>query len=82
MTVYSMRSEWPMLPATTWPEWSPMPVRTSGKPRFLKFSLILSRRERISSAALTALSGSFGSGTGAPNTAMIASPMNLSTTPW
>ena len=70
-----------MFPATTSPVCRPIPARISGRPRARKPSFISARRARISSAALIAFSGSPARGTGAPKTAMIASPMNLSTTP-
>ena len=80
MTVYSMRSAGRCCPRPPAPVCTPTPMRISGSPRASK-PRSASAGARASRAPLYGVSGSSGLGTGAPNTAMMASPMNLSTTP-
>ena len=78
-TLNSIRPGVPRLPATTVPVFTPtrMPKRRSaGRPRFIcSTRASIPKAQRIARAAPSAM------GTGAPKTAMIASPTNLSKVP-
>ena len=76
-------------PATASPTWGPEPNETTASPVFTATRTAMSgssrRRSsivsRIRSAARTARTGSSSCATGAPNTPITASPMNLSSVP-
>ncbi len=82
-TVYSSRWEEPRLPAITSPTCRPMPWRSSGCPSAAKATLSSSSRRCIVRAARTAARASTASPRlrGTPNSAIRASPMNLSAGP-
>ena len=78
IAVYSSRRSEPTLPDITWPVLSPMPIANAlavallGHPRVERGR---AARPAISRAAATARSAWSGCSSGAPNTAMIPSPM-------
>ena len=78
-TVYSFLFTLPISPATALPLLMPMRIRSCGPS--LRSALNSSSRSCISSAALIARLAWSGMSRGAPNTAMIASPMYLSRVP-
>ena len=80
-TVYSSRCSLPMLPANTSPKLMPMPMLMAGLPVVFQCSFSSTRARCISIAAAIALSASSSVESGAPHSAMIASPMNLSSVP-
>ena len=63
-----------MLPANTRPVWIPMPMRSSTSPVFFQRSFSSVSARSMSSALCTAFQACSASGTGAPNTAITASP--------
>jgi len=77
-TVYSFLLMLPISPATALPLLIPMRIRRCGS---LRSALNSSSRSRISSAVLIARVAWSGMSRGAPKTAMIASPMYLSSVP-
>ena len=78
-TVYSFLFTLPISPATALPELMPMRTRNAGPS--LRSAFHSARRSCISSAARIARWAWSGMSRGAPNTAMIASPMYLSSVP-
>jgi len=74
MIVYFTRERPPMLPANTSPEWMPIPIRRSGSPRSFHVAFSSWSAASIASAACTACSACSRSASGAPKTAMTASP--------
>ncbi len=80
-TVYAMRNCEPMLPTFIEPVLTPTPMRTGGQPRAANSSRIRAVHAIISSAASTAWRACSASCNGAPQNAMIASPMYLSMVP-
>ena len=81
ITVYSSRRSDPMLPANTSPKLIPMPMPSSGRPSLFHLAFIFSSSASWSTAQLIARSASSSCAIGAPHSAMIASPMNLSSVP-
>jgi hypothetical protein len=70
-----------MLPAMILAVLMPTPNESLRPPSAASSAFSLARADFISSAARIALSAWFGCSTGAPKSAMMASPMYLSTTP-
>ena len=82
ITVYSEYTSDPKRPAITVPVFTPMPRNTSGR-RSVRWARFSSRMAIcISTAHSSARSTSSSRATGAPNSTMIESPMNLSMVPW
>jgi len=85
MAVNSTRRSVPRLPTTALPLWMPMPMAKVGRPRSGKRASSHWRKDSaaaaISRAAAIARRAWSGWCTGEPNTAITASPMNLSTLP-
>ena len=81
MTLYLIRASEPMFPAMTSPVLTPMPIISLLKPLPSISVLTASIEFCISTAQAIALAVSSGLVIGAPNTAMMASPMKLSTLP-
>ncbi len=81
MTVYSILFSDPMFPATTFPVLMPTPIRISSAPRAMRRRLSWCRPVSILLPTVTALLASSLLCSTEPNTAMIMSPMYLSSTP-
>ena len=81
ITVYSSRRFEPMLPANTSPKLMPMPIASGWRPDSFHFAFIFSSVSIWSSAHCIARSASSAWAIGAPHSAMMASPMNLSSVP-
>ena len=81
VTAYAFALSDPMWPATTGPVLMPMCTASGWPTRDIQRSLSVAMCSRISSAARTARSGSSSCATGAPKTAITASPMYFSTKP-
>ena len=71
----------PMLPTTASPQFTPMPTWNSGMPAAFHSGSFCTRRLRICRAVLTAKYSWSATGTGALNSTIMQSPMNLSRVP-
>ena len=80
-TVSCMRDAVPMLPTIAGPMWIPMPWANGGRPRADRVALCVASARCIARAVRTAFAASWPDASPAPNTTMIASPMNLSMMP-
>ena len=76
-----MRLGEPMLPETTWAEFMPMPMSMGFWPTAARWALNTESWRIMAMAQRRARSSSSSCGSGVPNTAMMASPMNLSSMP-
>ena len=81
ITVYSMRSSVPTVPATASPALTPMPTEMASLPSRARFSLRPLIPACMASAVRIARAEWSGCAIGAPNTAITASPRNLSSVP-